>query len=129
MLAQSSDPASFHVLLVDDSVVNQKLLSGFLNRYPCTVTVADNGEQAVEQVLQQEFDVVLMDVQMPVMDGLEATQLIRRQEAASDKHTPIIAVTAGVDRQPCLEAGMDDHMPKPVRADLLREKLEGVFDL
>ena len=70
---------------------------------------------------QHSFDIVLMDVQMPVMDGLTATRLIRKQEADRRRHTPIVAVTAGVDRQECLDAGMDDHLEKPVRMEALHE--------
>ena len=95
------------VLLVDDSPVNQKLLAGLLARRNCDVTVADNGEQSVHKMEEAEFDVVLMDVEMPVMDGLTATRLIRRTENAKSKRTPIVAVTAGVDHDRCLKAGMD----------------------
>ena len=75
-----------------------------------------------------EFNVVLMDVHMPVMDGLCASRLIRKDEAETGKHTPIVAVTAGMDSQSCLEAGMDDYLGKPVRAEILYEKIHQVLE-
>ena len=75
--------------------------------------MACNGEEGVEKFAERSFDVVLMDVQMPVMDGLTATRIIRHHETGTGKHTPIIAVTAGMDRESCLQAGMDDHLHKP----------------
>ena len=116
--------SSLRALVVEDSLVNQKLLSHILTRQGFDVTVAGNGEEAVEKFDQHSFDVVLMDVQMPVMDGLAATRMIRRHESGTGVHTPIIAVTAGFDRESCLQAGMDDHLYKPVRLDDLRPLLE-----
>ena len=122
------DPAQYspplRVLLVEDSLVNQKLLTRLLERKDCAVTLATNGQQAVHQLAEADFDVVLMDIQMPVMDGLAATRRIRQQEAGTMKHTPIIAVTAGVDRQTCMQAGVDDYLAKPVQSASLEEKLE-----
>jgi CheY-like chemotaxis protein len=117
--------SSLRALVVEDSVVNQKLLAHILTRQGFDVTVADNGQDGVEKFDQDSFDVVLMDVQMPVMDGLTATRIIRHHESGLGKqHTPIIAVTAGMDRESCLQAGMDDHLYKPVRLDDLRPLLE-----
>ncbi len=112
------------VLLVEDSLVNQKLLISLLEQRNCAVTLAANGEQAVHELAENDYDVVLMDMQMPVMDGLTATRRIRQQEAGTIKHTPIIAVTAGVDRQSCLEAGVDAYLAKPVREEVLQKKLK-----
>ena len=128
MLSPFPHSTPLRVLLVEDNAVNRKLLEGLLLRDTCDVTLAANGEEAVEQVQQGDFDVVLMDIQMPVMDGLTATRLIRQREAAIEKHTPIIGVTAGIDREACLEAGMDAYLPKPVRADMLRAMLAEVLD-
>jgi CheY-like chemotaxis protein len=100
-----------------------------LDNLGCTVTVAGNGREAVTKFVEHEFDVVLMDVQMPVMDGIAATQIIRQHEYASGNHTPIIAVTAGVDRESCMEAGMDDHLIKPVCTQSLQRVLNQVADL
>jgi CheY-like chemotaxis protein len=118
------------VLLVEDSPMNRKLAVGLLERWGHTVTVADNGLAAVSLMRDQSFDVVLMDVQMPEMDGLEATRFIRREEMAFRRsRTPIIAMTAHAmtgDRERCLAAGMDDYVMKPIRADLLFRALEDV---
>lgn len=123
MLHSAMPSAPTRVLLVEDSLVNQKLLTGLLAGHKFDVTLAINGEESVRKMEEEEFDVVLMDVQMPIMDGLTATRLIRRYEAGTKKHTPILAVTAGMDRDSCLDAGMDDYLAKPVRADALYEKL------
>ena len=124
MLSSTTHAPPLRVLLVEDSLFNQRLLLGLLHLRNYCVTVATDGQQAVDRMAEEEFDVVLMDVQMPVMDGLAATRLIRQQEAGTTKHTPILAVTAGMDRQSCLEAGMDEYLEKPVRADSLQEKLD-----
>jgi len=118
---------SLRVLVVEDGLLNQKLLSGLLERRDCDVTVANNGQEAVDRLAEHTFDLVLMDVQMPVMDGLEATQLIRQREATEENSTPIVAITAGVDRQRCLDAGMDEYLSKPVRPNLLDEVLSRVM--
>ncbi len=100
------------------------VLAHILGSLGFDVTIACNGEEGVEKFVEQLFDVVLMDVQMPVMDGLTATRVIRHHEVGMAKHTPIIAVTAGMGRESCLQAGMDDHLRKPVRLDDLRPLLE-----
>ncbi|MEX0715659.1 MAG: response regulator [Planctomycetaceae bacterium] len=123
------------VLLAEDSLPNQKLAIGLLERWGHTVTVANDGRAAVEAVEHaqrdrgERFDLVLMDVQMPEMDGLEATRRIRRHERRTGGHTPIVAMTAHAmkgDREQCLEAGMDDYIAKPVRARALLEKIQGL---
>lgn len=106
------------VLLAEDSVVNQKLALALLKKWGHTGIVAANGKEAVKLTGQSKFDVVLMDVQMPEMDGLEATRRIRKSEAGTGRHLPIIAMTAHAmkgDRELCLESGMDDYVSKPVR--------------
>ena len=120
----SNPTTPFRVLLVEDSLVNQKLLTRLLELRNCAVTLATNGEQAVHKFGKDKFDLVLMDIQMPVMDGLTATRLIRRHEAGALKRIPIIAITAGMDRQSCLNAGVDEYLAKPVLAASLYEKLE-----
>ncbi|MGH7139777.1 MAG: response regulator, partial [Pirellulales bacterium] len=107
------------ILLAEDSVVNQKLAMALLSPYGHTVVVANNGAEAVRKCAGETFDVVLMDVQMPEMDGLEATRIIREAERTSGRHTPILALTAHAikgDRELCLETGMDAYISKPVRA-------------
>ncbi|MDD2729993.1 ATP-binding protein [Malikia sp.] len=115
------------VLLVEDHPANQKLAIWLLQRQGHQVTLAENGAEAVRLMTALAFDVVLMDVQMPVMDGFEATRRIREQERQrGDKHHPIIAMTAGAivgDREKCLAAGMDDYISKPITAQVLLAKL------
>jgi PAS domain S-box-containing protein len=118
------------VLLVEDSLVNQRLALGLLEKYGHTVVVASNGRQALEQLQSHQFDVVLMDVQMPEMDGLQAARLIRQQEQGTDRHVLIIAMTAHAmkgDREACLAAGMDDYLAKPISGTALFEKLAQFF--
>ncbi|MCR4411800.1 MAG: PAS domain-containing protein [Thermoguttaceae bacterium] len=118
------------ILLAEDSLVNQKLAIGLLQREGHAVTVANNGREAVARAESQSFDVVLMDVQMPEMDGLEATAAIRQREQGTGRHVPIIAMTAHAlqgDRERCLEAGMDEYIAKPIRAQQLLGLLETMF--
>jgi len=110
------------ILLVEDSVVNQKLALGLLGRRGHHVRVANDGGAALEAIGAETFDLVLMDVQMPDMDGLEATRLIRQRESPTGPRVPIIAMTAHAlarDRKRCLEVGMDDYLVKPVRGEQL----------
>lgn len=108
------------VLLVEDNEINQEVALGQLEDAEVVVDVAENGEIAVGMVRSNEYDIVLMDMQMPVMDGIEATRVIRA-DSRFDK-LPIVAMTANamaVDRDRCLEAGMNDHIPKPIDPDQL----------
>jgi len=110
------------ILLVEDSKPNQRLACAILNERGHEVTIAENGIQALEMLEQSQFDIVLMDVQMPVMDGLEATAQIRQREGQSSRHQQIIAMTAHSiegDRERCLEAGMNDYVAKPIRRETL----------
>ncbi len=123
--------APLRVLLAEDSVVNQKLAVALLEQQGHSVHVASSGREAVEALEADTFDVVLMDVQMPEMDGLEATRAIRRAEQPSGRHVPIIAMTAYAmkgDEQRCLEAGMDDYLSKPIRAAGLYETMARVVE-
>jgi PAS domain S-box-containing protein len=117
------------ILLAEDNLVNQKLAVRLLERRGHQVVVANNGREAVEMLKRQHFDAILMDVQMPEMDGYEATAAIRREEQTTGKHIPILAMTAYAmkgDRERCLEVGMDGYISKPVRAKELFESLEGI---
>jgi CheY-like chemotaxis protein len=119
------------VLLVEDSLVNQKLAIGLLQKHGHEVVVAGNGKEAIAKLREQSFDVVLMDVEMPEMDGLEATAVIRTQERQAGGHIPIIAMTAHAmkgDRERCLEAGMDGYVSKPIRARQLLETMAAVLN-
>ncbi|MGI9472893.1 MAG: response regulator [Rubripirellula sp.] len=115
------------ILLAEDGIANQKVALGLLGTWNHEVTVAVNGAEAVEAFQKQPFDAVLMDIQMPILNGLEATQKIRELEVGSGRHTPIIAMTAHAmkgDRARCLEAGMDDYLSKPVRKHELHDALK-----
>lgn len=113
---------SLQILLVDDNPINQKVAARLLEKAGHSVTLAGNGREAISFLNRQPFDIILMDVQMPEMDGLEATSAIRKLELGTDRHLPIIALTANTtqaDRNRCLEAGMDAYVPKPVQAPVL----------
>jgi signal transduction histidine kinase/DNA-binding response OmpR family regulator len=114
------------VLLAEDNVVNQKVAVNLMERTGHTVSIACNGKEAVEAWRIGAFDLILMDVQMPVMDGMAATAVIRKEEGTSGRHVPIIAVTAHAlsgDRQRFLNAGMDGYVPKPIRAEQLNQEM------
>lgn len=113
---------NLRVLLAEDSEANQKLALALLEPVGCSTQVVDNGKDAVDAAAAGDFDIVLMDMQMPVIDGWAATRMIREQETGTDRHLPIIALTARAihgDRMKCLGAGMDDYVAKPVRRDEL----------
>ncbi len=115
-------PSAVRILVVEDSVVNQKLMQILLNKQGHEVVLANDGRAAVLEVRKQSFDLILMDIQMPEMDGYDAARTIRADERASNRQTPIIALTANAmkgDREKCLEAGMDDYLTKPVQAEQL----------
>jgi PAS domain S-box-containing protein len=116
------------ILLAEDNLVNQMLAVRLVERRGHHVVVANNGREALELYRMQQFDVILMDVQMPEMDGYEATAAIRREEKKTGGHIPIIAMTAYAmkgDRERCLAVGMDRYISKPVRAKELFENIEG----
>ncbi len=119
------------VLLAEDSLVNRKLAVAVLEKYGHTVVVTNNGRAALEALESQEFDLVLMDVQMPEMDGFEATRDIRTKERQTGRHIPIIAMTAHAlkgDRERCLAAGMDGYIAKPIHIERLFEAIEAALD-
>ncbi|WP_417737426.1 response regulator [Rosistilla oblonga] len=120
-----------NILLAEDGLVNQRVAIGFLSREGHNVTLARNGIEAVMEVARQPFDLVLMDLQMPEMDGVEATLEIRVRDRHLGIHTPIIAMTAAAmdgDRERCLSAGMDDYISKPINPSQLQAVIAGVFD-
>jgi CheY-like chemotaxis protein/HPt (histidine-containing phosphotransfer) domain-containing protein len=117
MLPAELPDRRLHVLLAEDNAVNQRLAASLLERRGHRVTIAANGLDAVAVMRRQSFDAVLMDVQMPVMGGFEATAAIRALESESGRHVPIIAMTAHAmkgDRERCLLAGMDEYLTKPL---------------
>jgi signal transduction histidine kinase/DNA-binding response OmpR family regulator len=121
---------SLHVLLAEDNGVNRALMVNLLRKRGHSVVIAENGREAIEAHARERFDAVLMDVQMPEVDGFEATAAIRKRETASGLHLPIIALTAHAmtgDRERCLAAGMDSYLAKPVRPAELYETLEAIL--
>lgn len=128
-LSKTEDLPGLKILVAEDVRLNQKLATQLLVKLGHEVTLADDGQQAVEAFDRQEFDLILMDVQMPGLDGLEATRIIRKQEKNKPGRTPIIALTAHAmesDRQRCLAAGMDSYLSKPLQLDALKAALQNV---
>ena len=124
------DRAPLKILLAEDNAVNQKLASRLLENQGHSVVVAIDGAQALAFLEKQNFDLILMDAQMPIMDGFEATAAIRHLEEATRAHIPIVAMTAHAmvgDRQRCLDAGMDGYIAKPIHARELFETIETVL--
>jgi len=113
------------ILLVEDNVINQKLALLQLKKLDLIIKLASNGQEAVDLVLKNHFSLILMDCQMPILDGFEATRKIRQIEKVKGGHIPIIAMTANAmdgDKEKCLGAGMDDYISKPVKTSELQEK-------
>jgi two-component system sensor histidine kinase/response regulator len=126
-IARPARGKSLKVLVAEDNAVNRKLASSILQRAGHNAVLVTNGREAVDAMEREQFDVVLMDVQMPVMGGFEATRLIRERQAGSGRRTPIIAATAHAmkgDREACFEAGMDGFAPKPIQSAKLLEMLD-----
>ena len=120
-------PLNLRILVAEDSRTNQKLAARLLERQGHDVTLVNNGKEAVEAIRRGLFDLVLMDVDMPVMDGLAAARAIRTYESRRGTRLPIVAVTTRNNRQDCLEAGMDGHLNKPLRLDVLNRALSSVL--
>ncbi|TVR69988.1 MAG: response regulator [Marinilabiliales bacterium] len=119
-----------NLLLVEDNTINQKIVVLSLNKYIKNIDVANNGKEALDKFGTSKYDVILMDVQMPVIDGFVATRKIREIEATTKSHTPIIAITANAlhgDREKCLAAGMDDYISKPFQVEVLVEKIRSLL--
>jgi CheY-like chemotaxis protein len=126
--ARSSPPRHhrLRILIAEDNPVNQKLIIRVLEKLSHTATVVGNGRRVVEMLRHEQFDVVLMDVQMPEMDGFQATAAIREMERSTGVHHIIIAMTAYAlkgDEDRCLRAGMDGYLAKPIQLDQLRNLL------
>jgi CheY-like chemotaxis protein len=127
---RSSGPRRLRILLAEDNPVNQKLAVRLLEKRGHVVVAAGNGRQALAAFAQEHFDVVLMDVQMPEMDGFEATAAIRDEEKTTGAHVPIIAMTAHAmkgDEERCLRAGMDGYVSKPIDAQSLFRAIESLI--
>ena len=114
------------ILLVEDNLINQKIVLLSLNKLVNRIDVASNGKQALEMFGLKQYDLILMDIMMPIMDGIMATQKIREIESTGDRHVPIVAVTANAlagDRENCLAAGVDDYIAKPFTTEMLIRKM------
>lgn len=133
--AGTVDPTGFgrtlKILVAEDNAVNQKLISRILDKMGHVVVLANNGNQALALFKEEPFDVVLMDIQMPLMDGYQATAAIRAYEKISGGHIPIVAATAHAmkgDKERCLEAGMDGYISKPFKREQIRETLAAMVE-
>jgi CheY-like chemotaxis protein len=117
------------VLVVEDDLVSQRVASGLLERRGCEVVTARNGLSALDLLERERFDLVLMDIQMPELDGVTATRIIRQREREKGTRTPIFVLTAGAlegERERCLEAGADGFLTKPLQPDKLDEMLSSL---
>lgn len=121
----SRDVNGYRILIAEDNPVNQKVTSSILKKSGCIVTLAEDGQQAVSATNSEHFDIILMDCQMPYIDGYKATEIIRNSNNLNTE-TPVIAVTANAmpgDQEKCLAAGMNDYLSKPINKDLLLDKI------
>jgi len=124
---KEAERAEFRILLVEDNIVNQKVAVRMLKKLGYTCDIANNGQEALDAFLNNDYDLIFMDCQMPIIDGFEATKKIREQESGKKSHIPIVAMTANAmkgDREKCIQSGMDDYVSKPVSKDLINELIE-----
>lgn len=127
MVCRHSDLPPLTILLAEDNKVNAEFVTKVLSRAGHSITTVENGQQVLEQIAHHQFDCILMDIQMPIMDGDEAARLIREQEHGTDHHIPIIALTAHAmadERTRLLEQGFDAHIPKPIDINMLLSDLK-----
>lgn len=123
----SRDLKDANVLVVEDNLINQKIVVLSLKKLVRNIDVAENGKEAMDKFVTSKYDIILMDIQMPVMDGLIATKKIREIEAGTNSHTPIVAITANAlhgDRETCLAAGMNEYLAKPFQVEVLIDKMK-----
>lgn len=121
------DVPPLNVLVAEDGLANRVLARGLLLREGHNVTLAEDGHQALSHLLGGRYDLVLMDVDMPVMDGLSATRAIRACEASTGRRTPVIALTSSSNRTECLAAGMDAYLRKPLNLSTFRQVVSQVL--
>lgn len=117
-----SNAQGVRILLAEDNAVNQKLALRLLSKHGFDVAAVTTGQQALDALASDRYDLVLMDVQMPELDGLEATRRLRQREGTEGGHVPVIAMTAHAmmgDRERCMAAGMDGYITKPIQIDTL----------
>lgn len=123
------DDRPLKILVAEDTPFNQKFILRLLDRWGHQATVVENGRMALETLANENFDLILMDVQMPEMDGFDATIQIRKSEKQTGRHTPIIAMTAHAmkgDRERCIEVGMDEYISKPINSDTLLKIIQAL---
>ncbi|MBE0676429.1 MAG: response regulator, partial [Bacteroidales bacterium] len=128
--AKKKELKELNLLLVEDNPINQKITFLTLKPLVKSIDTASNGKEALDMIATADYDIILMDIQMPVMDGLVATDKIRALEKSTGKHVPIIAITANAmlgDKERCLSAGMDDYISKPFQPAALIEKIRIFF--
>ena len=121
------DLADSNVLLVEDNLINQKIVILSLKKLVKNIEIANNGKEALDRFGTSRFDIILMDIQMPIMNGIVTTRKIREIESSTNTHTPIIAITANAlqgDREECISAGMDDYLSKPFQIEVLIQKMK-----
>ncbi|MFP4557058.1 MAG: response regulator [Bacteroidales bacterium] len=119
-----------NVLLVEDNLINQKIVVLSLKKVVKNIEIANNGKEALDKFGTSRFDIILMDIQMPIMNGIVATKKIREIESSSNSHTPIVAITANAllgDKEECLAAGMDDYISKPFQIEVLIQKMKNLL--
>jgi len=122
---------SLKILVVEDNLINQKITKSFLVRMNHTVTIVNNGKEAVDIFEKEYFDCILMDIQMPVMDGIQATKSIREKEKIKKTNIPIVAVSANLmveEETKIIDAGMNDFIPKPINEAQLKNVLSNVIN-
>lgn len=119
----SPDTRQLHILLAEDSPLHQRHAVWLLETAGHRVSVVSNGREALDALPNDQFDVVLMDVEMPVIDGLTATRMLREQEVSDGPRMPVVAVTSSESRESCLRAGMDAFLAKPLDPELLKATL------
>jgi CheY-like chemotaxis protein len=128
--SRSIDLKDANVLLVEDNLINQKIVVLSLKSLVSNIDIANNGKEAMDKFGSIKYDLILMDIQMPIMDGITATKKIRELEASTHTHTPIIAITANAlsgDREICLAAGMNDYISKPFQIEVLVQKMRDLL--
>lgn len=125
MNAKAPRASSLRILVAEDGLLNQRLATRLLQQAGHRVTLAANGREAVAAVWREEFDLVLMDIEMPEMSGLDATAVIRSKEG-SGRRIPIVALTTTGNRSACIDAGMDEWLPKPLSISKLNRALDRV---
>jgi CheY-like chemotaxis protein len=124
-----SELKDIYILLAEDNLMNQLLAKKIFKKWNCKFDIADNGKIAVDKLLQTDYDIILMDMQMPEMDGYEATKYIRNHLPSPKSTIPIIAVTAHAlvgEKEKCLALGMNEYIPKPFNQRFLYEKIKAL---